>query len=256
MTVTNNTGGAVTAVTPSALTKFTTGAAAIGAFTGPAPASIAAIANGASGTFTWTAPVTGNVNDTYYVTGFATAAGPITTATATSNTGRVGGYTVAVSPASTNAGSTNQELSWTITNNGCADVKQVQITVPAGWGLPVTDTYSMIDQYNPPNPGTNPIEDIWTVSGANPVTFAATILPPSASTDVLPLIGGSPKDGTFNLVFPTTPSSTGTSSFQITITDTNNTSVTRTTDVTVNAFNSGSPDPNANGTGATREDFP
>jgi hypothetical protein len=161
-----------------------------------------------------------------------------------------------VSPATVNANSTNQELSWAITNNGCADVKQVQISVPAGWGLPATETYSMVEQFNPPNPGTTPIEDVWTVSGANPVNFTATILPPSASTNILPLVAGSAKDGTFNLAFPTTPASAGTATFQITITDTNNISVTRTTDVTVNAFNTGSPNPNSIGTGATREDFP
>jgi hypothetical protein len=256
MTVTNTTGGTVTNVTPSALTKFTTGAAAIGTFS-PSSQTPISINNNSSGTFTWTAPVTGNVNDTYYVTGNATAAGPITTSTATSNTGHVGGYTVAVNPASTNAGSTNQELIWTIQNTGCADVKQVQITIPtlpSVWGS-VTDTYSLIEQFNPPNPGTTSIENVWTVSIANPVSFAATILPPSASTDVLPLVAGSAKVGTFSLVFSTTPAVANTYTFTIQITDANNKSVSPTTDVQVNAFNSGAPNPNANSTDTIREDI-
>jgi hypothetical protein len=257
MTVTNTTGATVTTVTPSALTKA--GTAAIGTFTGPAPASIASIANGASGTFTWTAPVTGNVSDTYYVTGFATATGPLTTATATSNTEDVDGYGITVSPASTNVGSTNQELIWTITNTGCADVKQVQITVPAGWPVPVTDSYSVIDQFNPPNPGSNPIdpiENIWAFSTlGNTVTFAAPASPPNPY-NLLPLVSPA-KSGTFSLVFPTTPAATGTSSFQITITDTNNRSVTPpTTDVTVYNFNTSNPNnPNANDTDTIREDI-
>jgi len=230
----------------------------------PAPPNGPVTANGGTFVFTWVYQITGTYpQPSFFFTGSAVGTEQTggsgtarTTPNVTSSTVTYGGYSPTVTPSSVNTNSTNQELSWTITNNGCADVKQVQITVPAGWGTPATDTYSMIEQFNPPNPGTTPIEDVWTVSGANPVNFAATILPPSASANILPLIGGSPKDGSFNLVFPSTPASAGTGTFQITITDTNNVSVTRTTDVTVNAFNTGSPNPNSNGTGATREDFP
>ena len=173
MTVTNTTGGTVNNVVPSALTRFTTGAAVIGAFTGPAPASYASIANNTSQQFTWTAPVTGNLNDTYYVTGNATATG-YTSATATSNTTEdIEEYGITVSPSSTNTNSANQELTWTITNTGCADVNQVRVTVPAGWTVPVADSYSLIGQVNPPNPGAIPIENVWTVAGTNPVTTDA-----------------------------------------------------------------------------------
>ena len=267
MTLTNNFSQNIINVTPSALVVSVGGQVTL--VSGPTPAAPNGPVPSGGGTFNfvWVYQITGSPSgSTFYFTGSANgteqtggSGTPVGTQTVNSNTVKFGGFTPQVNPTSINANSTDQEMTWSITNNGCADAKQVQITAPAGWGLPDTDSYSMIEQYNPPNPGTNPIdpiEDIWTVSGTNPVVFTATILPPSASTNVLPLVGISPKDGTFNLVFPTTPSSTGTSTFQITITDTNNASVTRTTDVTVNAFNSGSPGPNSNNTGATREDFP
>lgn len=157
MTVTNGTGGAIDTVAPSALTKG--GTATIGAFAGPSPASIASIADGASGIFTWTAPVTGNVNDTYFVTGYATSATPaFTTATATSNTEDIDGYIVTVSPASTYAGSKNQDLTWTIANYGCNEISSVMINVPGGW-TGSTDGYALVTNT------VGNLVDTWTFSG-------------------------------------------------------------------------------------------
>jgi hypothetical protein len=247
MTVTNNTGAAVTNVTPSALTRFyPTGSPTIGAFTGPSPASYASIANGASQAFTWTATVTGtlgNPKSSFYVTGSVTYNGGVTSVTATSNTEDVDGYVVSLTPASTNASSTNEELQWAVTNYGCAKTQSVSIagSVPAGWSWTGGDSYSLVGNGN---------LETWTVGGANPpVVFSAP-----APADQLSIL----EAGTFSLVYPTTPTpaiTPTTYTFNITITDANATPVVKTlpTTVTVNPFNTGSL--NATGTDAVREDF-
>lgn len=218
MTVTNTTGASVSNVTPSALTRF--GTATIGAFSGPSPASIANIANNGSGTFTWTAPVTGSIDQTYYVTGFAAASGPIQTATATSNTEDLEGYTVIVNPAATNANSQNQEITWALTNRGCANMNQVAIAAPGGWtfggdGYAVV-TSTLLGQV-----------DSWGTG--------ATFTSPNA-TDRIP-VGQS---GDFSLLFSATPASTGAYTFNITITDATGRADTLPTSVTVDPFGSGS----------------
>jgi hypothetical protein len=255
MTVSNSTGSTVNNVIPSALTRIVTGSAAIGTFTGPAPASYASIANGTSQPFTWTATVAGNVNDTYAVSGFAQANGPITTSTANSTAQDIDGYLISVDPPSTNANSTNQELTWTITNYGCADVKQVRISIPPEWTGSVTDNYSLVEQFNPPNPGTNPInpiENLWTVSGTGPVTFDS----PASPNYVLPVVVGSAKEGNFSLLFSSTPASpTPASTFTVRITDTTNAFVDLQTAVAVDPFNTGTPNPNENDTNTIREDI-
>lgn len=231
MTVTNTTGAAVTNVTPSALTRF--GTAIIGAFTGPSPASIASLANNTSGTFTWTAPVTGSIDQTYYVTGFATATGPITTAVATSNTEDLEGYTVTVTPLSTNANSRNQEFTWTFNNRGCDNTNQVAIAIPGGWTFS-GDGYAVV---------TNTLladVDTW---GTGP-TFTA----PNA-TDRIP-VG---RDGDFNLLFSSTPAITGSYTFNIAITDATGRTDTLPTTVTVNPF--GSDGKNSTETEVWRESY-
>lgn len=229
MTVTNNTGGTINTVTPSALTKYVTGAANIGAFTGPSPASIASLANGASGTFTWTATVTGNINDTYYVTGYATSASPAyTTATATSNTEDIDGYIVTVNPAATYAGSTNEELVWTIRNYGCNTISNVLITVPAGWTAS-TDGYALVT-----NTIGNQI-DTWTLSGTTFTSDSSTNNVQQGSTV-----------NNFYLRFSATPSVIVATNYTFNITVTDATSPTPIvtvipTTVTVNPFNTSIP---------------
>jgi len=206
MTVTNWTGVPINAVTPSPLTRHVTGTAVIGAFTGPAPASVATLAHGATGTFTWTAAVTGGVNDRYYVSGHATSGGP-RTLTATSNTQEINGYTVSVSPDTTYARSTNQHLAWTITNHGCStatgnptSIDRVAIAAPAGWTLSA-DGYAL---------AANVLFDLvenWTISGS---TFTA----PNPA-ERIPFTG----TGVFDLVFAATPAVPGTADFTITVTD-------------------------------------
>lgn len=218
MTVTNTTGASVSNVTPSALTRF--GTATIGAFTGPSPASLATIANNGSGIFTWTAPITGSIDQTYFVTGFAAASGPIQTATATSNTEDLEGYLVTVSPASSNARSQNQELTWTLTNRGCANTNQVAIAAPGGWTFG-GDGYAVV---------TNTLLSTVDTWGAG-----ATFISPNA-TDRIP-VG---RNGDFSLLFSQTPASTGVYTFTVAITDATGRIDTVPTVVTVDPFGSGS----------------
>jgi hypothetical protein len=263
MGLTNNYGNAITGIAATALTVSLAGQVTL--TSGPNYPSGTTVAAGGTLPVNWTYKITGPTSSTnFYFTGTASgteqtggAGTGRNTPLATSNTVIYGGFTVAVNPSTVNANSTNQTMSWTVTNNGCADVKQVQIaipTLPSTWGLPVSDTYSLIEQYNPPNPGTNPIdpvENLWTVSVSNPVTFAS----PASPNYVLPLIAGSATDGTFELVFPGTPSSAGTPhTFQVIVMDANNISVTLATDVSVIGFNT-APNSNSTNTGMIREDI-
>jgi hypothetical protein len=216
---------------------------------GPSPAA----PNGpvvASGTFdfTWVYLVSGGSPGALFsFSGSATGTGQTggnptrTTPVATSASVKRGGYSPTVSPTNagtSNADSTNEILRWLITNNGCTDVTQVSVTIPAGWTLATSDpyfSYSLVDQDSPPNPGTAQIEDIWTVAGTNPVIFTAPLVP----YNVLPLIPASPKQGDFRLVFSATPAAAEASVFQLRIIDTNNAFVDRTTTVTVDPFGTG-----------------
>lgn len=223
--------------------------------TGPTPASLGSI--GASSTvnnaFQWVYTLGGVVaGQSFTFSGSATGTGsgsPRTTPAATSGIATRGGFDPSVDPAVTNARSANLELTWTITNRGCDHVREVSITIPAGWTLSGSDIYSLVEQFNPPNPGVNPIapvENVWTVSGANPVIFTAT-----AGT-VLPLVA-SPRQGNFGLVFSGTPVSAVASVFTIRITDSGGQFIDRPTTVTVGPYNSGAGGGNYTGTKTWRE---
>lgn len=230
MTVTNNTGSAVSNVTPSALTRFTFNGASIGAFTGPSPASFD-LAAGASNTFTWTAVVTGTVpaagpKPSFYVRGSASANGGLVTPVATSTQEDIDEYVVSLAPATTNASSTNEELVWTVTNQGCAPIDRVSITIPSGWTY-ASDGYAAVDL------GAS-VVDSWVPGSPNPVLFTAPI-----PGERIPL-GYS---GDFSLVFSAVPASAGTSDFSVTIIDTAvppNTRVT-TTQVQIDPFDTTGP---------------
>jgi hypothetical protein len=218
------------------------------------------IANGGTFVYNWIYLVSGgNPGDTFTFIGSATGTGqtggnPVrTTPLATSPSIKRGGFTPVVSPANTNAESADEELTWTIINQGCAAVTSVAITIPAGWTLLATDAYSLIGQFNPPNPGVNPIpsiENVWQVNGANPVVFSA---PPAPPDFTLPVTTPAMR-GDFSLIFSATPAGTGVNTFTLRITDANGTVIDRTTDVTVDAFKSGGK--NDVNTGVWREDIP
>jgi hypothetical protein len=180
------------------------------------------------------------VDDTYFISTTVTSTGGSNpSASATSDiSASIKGYIVQVSPSAVNASSTSQEIDWKIIHHACvASVKSVSIPIPVGWTC--TDAYSSV-QINAGNPVEN-----WTAAcgGAN-VVFTAPVgseMPQNFSGD-------------FMLTF-TTPSTTGATPFNITVTDTTPLSKTVSAPVTLNPFGSGSPNLNNTSTGTWREQF-
>lgn len=239
MTVTNNTGAAVTNVTPSALTRVLHDGAGIGAFSAPNPAWFD-LAVAASNTFTWTATVTGVVpasgnKPSFEVTGTASANGGLVTPLATSPTQDIDAYLVSAAPSTTNASSTNGELIFTVNNRGCAAINSVSIavpTIPSGWSF-VNGPY---DSYSEVDLSVGNTVDTWTMTWSDPSAgFAAA---PTAA-ERLPI----DFTGDFSMVFSAMPTATGTSNFTITITDVAVPVNIRTpqTSITVNPFDSAGP---------------
>jgi hypothetical protein len=241
-------------VTPT----LNTAGAPVSYVSGPSPSS----PNGpvpADGTFTftWTYQISGGtIGQTFNFTGSATGTGQTggnptrTTSTSTSNTARRGGYniTLTLTPDQVDASSTNQELLFSVENQGCANVNSVSIAIPSGWTT-AGDNYSLIEQA-----GSNPpLEDTWTVSsvpGTNPVVF-------TASGGQLPLDLASPKSGDFAIVFSTTPATNTVDTFNVTITDANGTPLTKSGgSVTVNSFNTAPGGGNYTRTQILQENFP
>jgi hypothetical protein len=144
-----------------------------------------------------------------------------------------------VGPNVTNASSTNVELSWDVTNNGCAAANSVAVTIPAGW-VWANDAYSLV------NLNATTFTENWVASGANPVTFTSPNVPSQ-----LPLTF----DGDFNLVFSATPATAGTSIFTINVTDATGFVVSVPVSVTVNPY-ANSDGLNNAGISSWREQFP
>ena len=182
-----------------------------------------------------------NPKPDFWVQGSVSAnAGSIASPVVTSNTVDVDDYVVSVAPASTNASSTNEELTWTVTNRGCANVNSVAVTVPVGWAFG-GDAYSLVTDTT--------LTDIetWTVSGT---TFTAPLNnAPLADPGRMRL----DQNGQFMLVFPATPTVTGNSNFTVRVTDENGTFIDKTTTVPVNALAPGGA--NAARPRAWREEF-
>jgi hypothetical protein len=219
MTVSNTTAAPVNNVVPSALVSVVTGSAAIGTLAGPTPASIATINIGASGTFTWTAPVTGNPNDTYAVQGTATANGSLITSAVTSTVRDVDGYIVNVGM--TNADSSDAEITWNIENWACSKINQVSIAMPGGWVFD-DDGYALVTNVS----GVD--DDSWTRSPGS-TTFTA-----QAAGDRIPSGGMA---GNYALLFSQTPVTAGDYTFDVTITDDLGVVRVKPSVVTVNDFN-------------------
>jgi hypothetical protein len=205
---------------------------------GPVPANYAG-----NFVFTWTYQVdlAAAIGGTFSFSGFATGAQTPpgtsrTSLTSTSSAVRVGGFNVSINPSTTNATSTDEELTWTVDNQGCADVNQVAITVDPGW-TPSGDSYSVV------NNTLDVLVETWTVGGT---TFQA----PNA-TDRLP-VGNS---GDFLLGFSNTPAAAETSMFRVRVTDTAGQFRDVDTPVTVNPFDASTPgQSNYTGTGLWREE--
>ncbi|TAK07766.1 MAG: hypothetical protein EPO39_05845 [Candidatus Manganitrophaceae bacterium] len=204
---------------------------------GPIPAS-----NSGTFLFTWVYQVNGGTaGDTFGFTGSASGTEqgtgtPRSTLTTTSPTVTRAGFTTTIDPPSTNASSTNQELTWSFTNQGCNEVKAVSLSIPPGW-LWGGDAYSLVEK------AAGTFVETWTVSGTNPVVFNAPV------GDEM-IIGGS---GEFRLVFTAVPSAPETSTFTRIITDINNASATLNMPFTVDPFNTGGL--NQADTESYREDF-
>ena len=208
MTINNNTGSTITAVsgtvTPVAVPSSP--GAPVTFVSGPTPASIASIPNLGSATVTWvyTMTVAGSTNPfTFSGSATGTSGSLLTTPTATTSALTRGIFPATVNPTLTNAGSTNTEVTFTITNNGCASVNSVAVTAPVGWTFG-GDAYSLVDVS-----AVSSIET-WTSGGANPVTFTAPNI-----AGQMPLTFG----GSFSLVYAATPPSATVSAFNLRITD-------------------------------------
>lgn len=130
MTVRNTGATALSDITPSPLAA--SGTATKSLASGPIPASAASLAPDASTTFEWTYTITGTVGQTYSFTGYATAnGGAVTASSATSNTGSIVAYGLALTPTSVTAGATAVQVQFGITNNlTSGTVDQVTVTNP------------------------------------------------------------------------------------------------------------------------------
>jgi hypothetical protein len=227
--VTNSTAVTITSVAPSGFTLTSANGASTSALTGPAPASVASLAPAAFQDFVWTVVATGTVpvppttapNITVSAAATYTSGATVTTP-ATSSTKFVDDYVVNINPTSSNASSANQELTWTVTNRGCANVNSVAITViPAGWTF--GDGYSVVADMT----GTD--QDNWTLA-------ATTFTAPNAAGRTPKSVSPTFYDGNYSLLFSATPATTGPSTFTVRVTDDNGAFVDHTTPVTVNAF--------------------
>jgi hypothetical protein len=234
MTVINTTGSPITTVRPSALTCSGTaqiGAPACSFATGPTPTTVWTLATSPTGsTFTWTAVITGNANDTFAVTGNATGqqAGLVTAPTATSDTARdLAGYSVSVNPSATNGESAEAEFVWTVTNYACANINQIIISIPGGWVF-ADDGYAMVSNM------TGNQDDLWTrIPGTS--TFTA-----QAAGDSIPNSG---RSGDFSLLFSGTPAVVAATpyTFNVRVTDDAIPAVSKdiSTTITVNPYGTG-----------------
>ncbi len=224
MTIVNNTGAAVTAISGS---LAPVAGAPLTYVSGPTPAVIASLANAGTTTVTWvyTLNSSGATNPfTFSGSAMGTQGVSILTSpTATTSNITLGTFAVTVNPTTVNAASTNTELSFDVTNNGCANVNSVGITAPAGWSWG-GDAYSLV------NLSAVSAIETWTVGGANPVIFTA----PNVAGQ-LPLTFS----GDYNLVYTATPASATVSSFTVRVTDAGGSFSDVPVSVTVSAFKSG-----------------
>lgn len=131
MTVTNNGTSSLTNVAPSALTVGGTATGTLS--TGPTPASVASLGPGANTNFQWTYTITGSVDQTYNFTGNATATGPVSSNSDTTETGSIVTISAAISPKTTSTGSTNVTYTFTIQNDSNRDIDEVWLTFPSGF---------------------------------------------------------------------------------------------------------------------------
>jgi hypothetical protein len=220
LALTNNCLASTTTVTPSLATS---GPATL--VSGPTPAAIATLAAGATTTVAWVYQVNSSAaTSPFTFSGAAISASPpLSAPAAISPVITRGEFPTSVSPTATSAASTNVELIWSVTNSGCADVRSVAVTIPAGWTW-ANEAYSLVDLS-----AANSVET-WLASGANPITFSSPDI-----ANRLPATFG----GDYSLVFSATPPSAGISNFTVNVTDANGVVIPVTVPVTVNPYSTG-----------------
>ncbi len=230
MTLNNFTAGAINNVVRTLVSAGTTTSRTLIAGANPAPL-VNMPAGGPPATYAWTYRINGALNQTYSFTG--TAVGTSTAIVAGWTGGLVGGYVVTVTPTSTNASSTNAGLTWSFVNTGCETTKSVAISIPTGWTFS-GDGYAEV---------TNIVPELVETWGTGPLFSAPT------TTDRM-LVG---QGGSFNLIFSETPTTAGTYTFDVHITDVDLIERIKPTTVTVIPFNSGAGGGNFTRTGVWQE---
>ncbi|GBE14905.1 hypothetical protein BMS3Abin14_00958 [bacterium BMS3Abin14] len=133
MTLTNNGTDYIASVVPSVTTSGTAGLAIV---SGPTPSLIGAMAPGTNQEIRWVYTATGNVGDTYRLSGRATSS-TLTSIPdpAVSPWGVISAYSAVVSPDIVASGAVNLSLVFTVFNNGSYPLREVTIDTPAGWNL-------------------------------------------------------------------------------------------------------------------------
>lgn len=232
MLLTNRYAFDITGVTP-AMTVSLVGAP-LTLTSGPVftPSSTTVTGNGGTLTVTWGYQVTAAASGqsfTFDGSAAGTGSGQPRSTSASSLLAKAGGYLVSANQ--TNGSSTNDEISWTFTNNGCAATDSVRIDIDTAsgwvWGGGSEDTYSFVDT------GAATSVETWTPSGSDPVTFTA---PAAADRQALG------EDGDYRLAFSNTPTVAVSTNytFDVRITDANGFSVTVPAMITVDPFSTGS----------------
>jgi hypothetical protein len=226
MVLTNRYGFDITGVTASMAVSLV--GAPLTVTSGPTftPPSTTVTGSGGTLTVTWGYQVTSAANGqsfTFDGSAAGTGGGLPRTTSASSPSSKAGGYSMAA--VQSNASSANTEISWAFQNNGCAATNSVSIDIPSGWtwGGGTEDRYSLVE-----TGAATSVENSWIVSGSDPVAFTA---PTVADRQA---IG---EDGDYRLAFSLTPTSTGASVFNVTITDANGYAFVLSSTATVNAFN-------------------
>jgi len=190
MSVTNNSAGALTGVTPSALTP--SGTATVALVSGPTPASVASLGAGATTSFSWTYTVSGATGATFAFSGSASAADGSTSNTATSSAGSISSISVAVSPTSIPTGAA-ATLTYTVDNQTGEGLQRVVITAPttgfvystasgpAGWSISAGGTPTSVTFQSPGSASdlasgaTGSFVVTWSAVPSSPNTYAFTM---------------------------------------------------------------------------------
>jgi hypothetical protein len=129
LTVTNNSGGNLSGISPS-LTPG--GTATLTRVSGPTPAAVGLLRPGTSTILTWYYTVTGAVGATYSFTGSASSS-TLATNTAASQVGRITGYGATIVPDFVGSGATNASFVYTVFNQGALPVRRIRIYTTTGW---------------------------------------------------------------------------------------------------------------------------